>query len=531
MTGQALPLRDYQERIVDGALDALREGGSLLVAAPTGSGKTVCIADICRREIELGNRVGLLVHRQELITQSEQKIRDQSGRDPGVVWQGRREWDRPAVIMAQDTIAGMEMPALARFDLLMIDEAHHAVAPGWLRTVDRLRPRRLLGFSATPFRQDREPLSPRPFAQVIRPVTPMELIGRKLLCPAVIESPVIYDRTGSPQPINQASNPEQIYHQAVRYALAQGRSRILLYVSQTRTLSPMEVIGKTVRTLRNAGINTGGIYQNVSPQRRRNALSAFQDSASASVLVNYMALTEGTDLPNVDCVIVGRHTASESTIIQMIGRGLRPHGEKENCLVLDYTGRPDMSDIIHYWRLDQPEPEEEKAKRERPKSNTAVELEALATKFPRQINMMDDTRVQYPWFRPFIDRPLLALPVWNKENESGKYVTVEPLKRGGWKVCTITLMNRGPTQMRREQVITQGPEDAAARVRMAMGHMAPLLERGAEWRLKAPSQAQIQAWKRMRNGDRQDPEQMTAGEIWDSISQERFRRRVKPEAA
>ena len=103
------------------------------------------------------------------------------------------------------------------------------------------RPRYLLGFSATPFRLDKEPLCPEPFAGVIQPVTPMELIQQKLLCPAVIESPLVCGPDGEPRPINQASNPEEIYHQAVRYALGQGRSRILLYVSQTQEHSPVQV--------------------------------------------------------------------------------------------------------------------------------------------------------------------------------------------------------------------------------------------------------------------------------------------------
>ena len=430
--------------------------GRYLLDDFTVTHNTVCLSEISAMELRRDRRIGLLVHRQELVSQSEEKIIRQTGIKPGGVWQSRREWEQPITIMAQDTISGLEIPPGLKLHLLMVDEAHHAVAPGWLRTVERLRPEKLLGFTATPFRQHREPLSPRPFKVVIRPVTPMELIERKLLCPAVIESPVIHDHSGEPQPINQAYNPEEIYLQVVKYALAQGRTRILLYASQTRTNSPVQVIRKTVGLLQAAGINAGGIYQNLSPRRRRGTLARFQNSASASVLVNYMALPEGTDLPHVDCIVIGRHTASESTIIQMIGRGLRTHEEKEDCLVLEYTGRSDMNEIIHYWRLDSPEPEQEKTKREktkreRGKSNTAVELESMVTQFPRQISQMDQTRVQYPWFRPFGDRPLMALPLWRQEGEAGRYITVEPLRRGGWRVSTIILLNRGPAPVMREQ--------------------------------------------------------------------------------
>ncbi len=523
-----LGLRDYQDRIIKESEEQLWKLQSLLVTAPTGSGKTVILAEMAARAMNRGQRTGLLVHRQELISQSEEKIARQCGQRPGVVWQNRREWDQPVTIMAQDTISGLELPEGLRLDNLTIDEAHHAAAPGWLRTVERLQPRYLLGFSATPFRQDRESLSPTPFAGVIRPVTPMELIERNFLCPALIESPVICGAGGEIQPISQASNPEAVYQQAVRYALGQGRSRILLYVSQTKRYSPVEVIRRTTKLLRQTGVNAGEVHQELSTRERREALARFQRSASASVLVNYMTLTEGTDLPHVDCVIIGRQTKSESTIIQMIGRGLRPHGQKENCLVLDYTGRPDMNDIIHYWRLDTPVEDEEKAKRERAKSNTPTELMELAAKFPRQISMMDEARVRYPWFKPYEDRPIMVIPLWSGEGETGRYVAVEPLRKGGWKFSRITLLNRGPSPLRREQWTFEKPEETARQVRIELGVRAPHLERQAPWRQKPASTVQQKTWRRLFPEDLQAPERMTAGEIWDSVSQERFRRRVDP---
>ena len=521
-----MKLRDHQDRIIQLAQEHLSIDPSLLVAAPTGSGKTVAIAEISAMALRKDQRTGLLVHRQELVSQSEEKITRQCGQPPGVVWQDRREWGEPVTIMAQDTLSGLEIPEDLRLDLLMIDEAHHAVAPGWLRTVRRLRPRYLLGFSATPFRLDKEPLCPEPFAGVIQPVTPMELIQQKLLCPAVIESPLVCGPDGEPRPINQASNPEEIYHQAVRYALGQGRSRILLYVSQTQEHSPVQVIRRTTRLLQQAGINAGAVHQNISVNERKRTLARFKDSASASVLVNYMALTEGTDLPHVDCVIIGRHTDSESSIIQMIGRGLRPYEQKEDCLVLQYTRRTDMGDIIHYWRLDGPvEEEEERAKRERAKNNTPADLRELATRFPRQISMLDDTRIQYPWFKPFDNRPVMALPLWSNEEEAGRYVTVEPLRKGGWRLSTVILLRKGPTPLRREQVTLDTPEETATRVRMALGEMAPRLERGAAWRQKPASPELRKAFRKLCP---EDTGNLTAGEAWDGISRERFQRRVSP---
>ena len=209
-----------------------------------------------------------------------------------------------------------------------MDEAHHTIAPSWLQTIERLAPKKLLGFSATPFRQDKEPLCPEPFEQVIQPITPKELIERDILCPARIESLPIHGANGAIRPIAQARNRPQLYLQAVQYAISQGRDKTLVYVSQTPKHTPLAVMKATARALHQAGITACTVSQNLSARQREEAIQRFVSAPGASVLLNYIALTEGTDLPLVDCVIVGRHTASESTIIQMISRGLRKHPQK-----------------------------------------------------------------------------------------------------------------------------------------------------------------------------------------------------------
>ncbi len=521
-------LRPDQEKLVQEVNQCLQEHNSLLVSAPTGSGKTVVIAEIINRALRNPLRIGVLVHRQELVTQTKEKIELQTGQTPGIVWQDTRQWDRPVTIMAQDTVSGLEIPQGLRFDLLIIDEAHHTVAPGWLRTIERLRPRFLLGFSATPFRQDREPLSPVPFAKVIRPITPKELIDAGILCPALIESPIVHDSNGDPQPISKASNLENIYRQAVRYAIAQGRSKILLYVSQTQEYSPLQIIDRTVKLLNGDGITADSISQELNANHRSTAISRFKDAAGASVLVNYMALTEGTDLPYVDCVVLGRHTASESTIIQMIGRGLRTHPLKVNCLVLDYSGRPDMESIIHYWRIDEATEEGAYTPKEKAQKATTAELSELAVKFPRELSAIDNTRVQYPWFRPFERRPLLALSLWHGEENNDRYITVEPKAQGTWRVTTIELKNAGPSPISKQQTSTQTADEAATLVKMALGDKAPHLSRQAEWRTRPPTKAQLNTFLGLRPDLSPSAKDVTAGETSDTISHYRFIRRVSP---
>ena len=529
MVSSPFRLRDHQVHILQEIQAGIQEVNSLLTTAPTGAGKMVIIAEIMARARRKNQRAALLVHRQELVDQACEKIHIQSGYQPGVVWQSRREWDQPSLVLAQSSLLGHEIPDhIKGIPILLVDEAHHSVAPTWLETIDIIRPRYLLGFSATPFRQDREPLFPIPFAKIIRPVTPQELIEQDVLCRAVIESPIVHDGNGDLQPINQASNIVDIYTQAVRYAIAQGRSRILLYVSSTRDHPPSRIIARTTRALTQAGIANGSITENLTETRRRHVFNKFQDSPGAAVLVNYMTLTEGVDLPYVDCVIIGRHTDSESTIIQMIGRGLRKHPAKQDCLVLDYTGRLDMDDIIHYWRLDGAKASKDQPKRENLLTLSHRDLLELAAEFPSQLSPLDNTRFQYPWFTPFPGRPLLALALWSGRDDPSGYVTVEPSKNGGWNVTRITLLNKGPSPVRRTQTVAASPQEAANLVRIAIGEHAPRIERSAPWRLAPASQAQKKTWQNLHHQPDAPTDRLTSGEASDAIALKRFQHRVDP---
>lgn len=539
MSHGPLTLRDYQENILHDAKAKLQELNSLLVTAPTGAGKTLILAEIMARIRQQQRRAALLVHRQELLKQSATAIaaQDPQGAEPGIVWKHWADWSQPITILAQDTVNSRELPPQAAgLDLLVIDEAHHAIAPSWLNTIHRLDARYLLGFSATPFRQDRESLSPEPFAEVVRPITPQELINRGILCPARIESPIIHDRQGRPQPVNQADNLVDIYAQAVQYAIAARRTKILLYVSPNRNRTPTQVIKRTAAALKQAGISAGVIAQDTTALRRSAALERFAAAAGVSVLINYMALTEGTDLPCVDCVIIGRHTLSESTIIQMIGRGLRQYPGKEDCLILDYTGRPDMSEIIHYWRLDSdreknggdpdaPEGEELNP----PERLTRLELNELVAQFPHRLSPLDQARVEYPWFKPYPDKPIMALPLWSRAiQDRDEYITIEPLPRGKWRVTLVTLHAVGPAPLSRLQYTVPDADAAARMVRQSLGHDAPRISRRAPWRLKPGNERQQQAWRRLNPEAATDPGLLTAGELSDAITCARFQARVSP---
>lgn len=525
--GPPLALYDYQESILDQAKSLLHQHRSLLITAPTGAGKTVVLSEMTARALRRSARVAILVHRQELVRQTEAALLRQTTQAPGVVWKNRSEWDPPALILAQETIHGKPIPDL-KLDLLIIDEAHHAIAPSWLETITRLNPRYLLGFSATPFRQDKEPLSPHPFEEVIRPVTPAQLIERGLICPARIESPLLQDKAGNIQPINQAANLADLYIRSVDYAVSQGRHKIILYVSANSEEPPRQVMARTAAALNRQGIPSEAIGQSLTESQRRDAAIRFRSNPGATVLVNYMTLTEGTDLPCTDCVIIGRQTKSESTIIQMIGRGLRQYPGKEDCLVMDYTGRLDMSDIIHYWRIDADQKTKENKEPEKRERLSPPELIRLAAAFPESLTSLPSEQTRYPWFKPFPQKPLMALPLAPQDSGADRYITVEPTADGRWRVTQITLNRSGPTPLTRRQTAANDREAAAQLIRKALGAAAPQVERKAPWRQQPASQAQLKAWLKLHPEHPAAPQGLSAGEVSDAIALRRFVARVPP---
>ncbi len=334
-------LRPYQAEALE-ALDAAIEAGITrnVISQATGTGKTVEFASwLARRSPK---RALVLVHRDELVQQAEETIRRVwADASVGVVKAERDEWDARCVVASVQTLRGQRLARYApgTFEIVVIDECHHATAPSYRNIVDRLQPPLLLGVSATPFRHDRETLE-NVFDQIVFSFGLAEAIKAGYLtdiaCYRVrseAELDGVTTRAGdfAPGELEAAVNTRGRNALVVDayQRLAGGRRAIVFAAGVGHARALMEAF-------RAEGVASAFVCADTPPSERREILSQLKDGTTP-VVCNAMVLTEGFDAPAVEAVILARPTKSTGLFTQMVGRGTRPSPAtgKERCILID----------------------------------------------------------------------------------------------------------------------------------------------------------------------------------------------------
>jgi ATP-dependent helicase IRC3 len=234
----------------------------------------------------------------------------------------------------------------SRFKLVLVDESHHIVSPSYRQVLayfglDELRKKSpiLIGVSATFFRFDGIKLGAA-IDHIVYHKDYLDMIGEKWLSDAVFTtvkseadlSRIRKDRFGdfATGELSKAVNTTVVNSITVRAWLsnASDRKSTLVFCVDT------EHVRQLTDTFRDHGIDARYITATTPTTVRNEQLQAFKNR-EYPVLINCGLFTEGTDIPNVDCVVLARPTRSKSLLIQMIGRGLRLYPGKENCHVID----------------------------------------------------------------------------------------------------------------------------------------------------------------------------------------------------
>ena len=196
---QNYELRPYQSKLINDVRRNIQAGyRSILVASPTGSGKAVMLCHIIKLCHERGSSVLFMVHRQEILYQIA-KYLDDAGIEYGLIKAGEKHEDHHPIQLAMfQTIARrLRNPYIKQADVIIIDEAHHATAETFLKSIEQFRKPNgiILGFSATPSRQSGQGLG-NIFDVLIQVATIQELTELGYLAPVRVYAPVRPDLKG-----------------------------------------------------------------------------------------------------------------------------------------------------------------------------------------------------------------------------------------------------------------------------------------------------------------------------------------------
>ena len=343
-------LRPYQEMMVGKAIEALDDKGNTLAVAPTGSGKTVILSAVAAK---LGGRQCVLQHRDELTAQNESKYRLFNPNSSTSIYNASEKSWRGDCTFAMVPTLSRHLDSIPRLDTLVIDEAHHAVAPTYQRIVDTVLDRnpdcRIFGVTATPARGDGVGLRPI-FSNCCCQISMGSLIRLGFLVPPKTyvcelegtgEQLEHLDRTASGEFDMDAA--EQILNREVHNETVFAKWKELAGDRKTIVFASTVKHAEDVCQVYKAHGVKAELVTGATPEAERKAILSSFDKKDMQVLVNVAVLTEGYDSQPVSCIVLLRPCSFKSTMIQMIGRGLRtvdqreyPGVVKDDCVILDF---------------------------------------------------------------------------------------------------------------------------------------------------------------------------------------------------
>ena len=333
-----------------------------LVVAATGTGKTIVAAlDYKRLRDKHGDlRLLFVAHRQEILKQSLGAFRQvlRSGDFGELYVDGHRPDEWRHVFASIQSLAQVDLDQLdpSAFDIVIVDEFHHAAAPTYRRLLEHLfqqdeaharqRPRVLLGLTATPERTDSEDILHYFDNHIAVELRLWDALERGLLCPFQYFG--LHDNTD----LSSVRWSRKGYDTAELERLYTGDdARVRLVLEQVlqkhRDARTMRALGFCVsiahaqfmaRRFTEAGLPSLAVSANTDSDTRKDALASLR-AGQVRALFAVDLFNEGVDLPEVDTLLLLRPTESALVFLQQLGRGLRRHESKDCVTVLDFIGQ------------------------------------------------------------------------------------------------------------------------------------------------------------------------------------------------
>lgn len=353
LTPIEIRLEPFQERLLEQVQLAREQGHhrNLLVSA-TGTGKTVMAAvDYARLRSEMRRaRLLFVAHREEILSQSRatfaHSMRDGSF---GEMWvRGQRPIDFEHVFASIQSLsaASLENVDPAHFDIVIVDEFHHAAAASYERLLNHLRPKELLGLTATPERTDGLSVLNWFDGRIAAELRLWDAIDQHRLVPFSyfgiaddLDLRTVPWRRGYGYDIDGLTHLITATDVWARGVLHQFQRRIGRW-DRARALGfcvSVEHARYMARVFTEHGVNAIAIWSDTPPDDRRRALDDLI-AGRVNVVFSVDLFNEGVDVPAVDTLLLLRPTDSPLLFLQQLGRGLRKSRDKTVCTVLDFVG-------------------------------------------------------------------------------------------------------------------------------------------------------------------------------------------------
>lgn len=338
MSENGYSLRDYQQSAVRRVIEAWTCRRSVLVQMPTGTGKTRVLAAIVGEELEAGGAtedggVWIIAHRRELVGQINTTVRQ--------FLAGRR-----IKVCSVQWLARHLNDISHRPRLIVIDEAHHALADTYRELWRRYPEAKKLGMTATPCRMNR-----RGFTDLFDTLITSDSIADFIRKGWLSAFDYVSIRSDSDDQrlidglekrgtdgdyqikemnavFNRRPTIERLYESVRQYADGKKGIVYAISISHARNIAAY---------YKEHGINAVAIDSRTPANERKCLIEDFKQG-KIQVLVNVDVFSEGFDCPDVEFIQLARPTLSLAKYLQQVGRGLRKTDGKESCVLIDNVG-------------------------------------------------------------------------------------------------------------------------------------------------------------------------------------------------
>lgn len=377
------PLRPYQEHGVSDIRRALAKTRRVIYQLDTGGGKTRVMAEIVRLARDKGSRVVLLAPRRELVYQIRDSLAGE-GVAAGIIMAGEHQaMMSPVYVCSFDTLHARAIQRdtieLPDADIVIVDEAHLAVADGRQAILNAYDKQRHVLFTATPARGDGRGLCEIADEIVFGP-TRRELIDAGHLLPLRYFAPTEPDLAGL------KLNREGDYQEGALAKLmdkpkligdivdnwerlARDRSTVVFCVRRSHSRHVCEEFKRRGYTAEHLDGETD--------KEERKAILARVSSGETQVLCNVFVASYGLDIPRLSCCVIARPTKNIVLYLQTTGRVARPFEDQVDGIVIDHAGaikENGYAEDHHPWSLDGKEKIKDRMLKEKQSAGESKEL-------------------------------------------------------------------------------------------------------------------------------------------------------------